>query len=59
LTTRRQAREILRRSRRIAGVLDGQSHDDEAVQGICELLAQEGDLVGELVEEIVARSFEP
>jgi hypothetical protein len=58
LTTRRQARDILRRSRRIAIVLNGQSQDEETVRSIGELLAQEGDLVGELVEEIVARSFQ-
>ena len=39
-------------------MLNGQCHDEETVQSICELLAQEGDLVGELVEEIVARSFQ-
>ena len=58
LTTRREAREIARRSRRIASTLDGQSHDEEAVRAIYQLLAQEGDLIGELVEEIAARSFQ-
>jgi hypothetical protein len=58
LTTRREAREILRRSRRIASALNGQSHDEEAVRAIYQLLAQEGDLTGEFVEEIVARSFQ-
>jgi hypothetical protein len=48
----------MRRSRRIAGAINGHSHDEEAVWTICQLLAQEGDLVGELVEEIVARSFQ-
>jgi hypothetical protein len=56
--TRREAREILHRSRRIAGALNGQSQDAEAVRAIYRLLAQEGDLVGEFVEEIVAHSFE-
>jgi hypothetical protein len=56
LTTRREAQEILRRSQRIANVLDGQSHDEKTVQAIYQLLSQEGDLVGELVEEIVVRS---
>jgi hypothetical protein len=58
LTTRREAREILRRSRRIASALDGQCHDEEAVRAIYQLLAREGDLIGELVEEIAARSFQ-
>jgi hypothetical protein len=47
----------LRRSRRIASALNGHSDNDEAVRAIYELLAQEGDLVGEFVEAIVARSF--
>jgi hypothetical protein len=58
IATRRGEREIFRRSRRIAGFLNGQSHDEEIVRSICELLAQEGDLVGRLVEEIAARSFQ-
>jgi hypothetical protein len=58
LTTRREAREILRRSRRIAIALNGQSPDEEAVRAIYQLLAQEGNLIGEFVEEIVARSFQ-
>ena len=58
LTTRREAREILRRSRRIASALNGQSQDEEAVRAIYQLLAQEGDLIGEFVEEIVTRSFQ-
>ena len=57
LATRREAQEILRRSRRIASALNGHSDDEEAVRAIYEVLAQEGDLVGEFVEEIVARSF--
>ena len=59
LTTRREAQEILRRSRRIASALNGQSQDEEAIRAIYEFLAQEGDLIGEFVEEIVARSFQP
>ena len=58
LTTRREAQEILRRSERIASALDGRSHYEETVRAIYQLLSQEGDLVGELVEEIVARSSE-
>jgi hypothetical protein len=58
LTTRREALEILRRSRRIASALNGQSQDGDAVQAIYQFLAQEGDLIGEFVEEIVARSFQ-
>jgi len=58
LTTRREAREILRRSRCIASALNGQSDDEEAVRAIYQLLAQEGDLIGEFVEEIVAQSFQ-
>jgi hypothetical protein len=58
LTTRREAREILRRSRRIASALNGQSHEEETVRAIYQLLAQDGDLIGEFVEEIVARSFQ-
>jgi hypothetical protein len=57
LTTPREARQILRRSRRIASALNGQSHDEETVQAVYRLLAQDGDLIGEFVEEIVARSF--
>jgi len=56
LTTRREAREILRRSRRIASALNGQSQDEEAIRAIYQFLAQEGDLIGEFVEEIVAQS---
>jgi len=58
LTTRREAREILRRSQRIASALDGRAQDEETVRAIYQLLAQEGDLIGEFVEEIVARSFQ-
>jgi len=58
LTTRREAREILRRSRRIASALNGQSQDEEAIRAIYEFLAQEGDLIGEFVEQIVTRSFQ-
>jgi hypothetical protein len=58
LTTRREAREILRRSQRIASALNGQSQDEETVRAIYQLLAQEGDLIGEFVEEIVAHSFQ-
>jgi len=58
LTTRREARDILRRSQRIASALNGHSQDEEAVGAIYQLLAQEGDLIGEFVEEIVARSFQ-
>jgi len=58
LTTRREARDILRRSQRIASALNDHSQDEEAVRAICQLLAQEGDLIGEFVEEIVARSFQ-
>ena len=57
LTTRREAQEILRRSRRIASALNGHSDNDEAVRAIYQLLAQEGDLVGEFLEAVVARSF--
>jgi hypothetical protein len=56
LTTRREAREILRRSRRIASALNGQSQDEEAIQAIYQFLAQEGDLIGEFVEEIMVQS---
>lgn len=59
LLSRRRAQELRRRSRRIAATLNGQSLDQEAVRDICELLAQEGDLVGDLMEEIVSRSFRP
>ncbi len=59
LLTRRRAQELRRRSRRIAAALSGQSLDQETVRYICELLAQEGDLVGDLMEEIVSRSFRP
>jgi hypothetical protein len=58
LMTRREAREILHRSRRIASALTGQSQDAEAVRAIYRLLAQEGDLIGEFAEEIAAGSFE-
>jgi hypothetical protein len=58
LTTRREAREILRRSQRIASALNGQSQDEETVRAIYQLLAQEGDLIGEFLEEIVTRSFQ-
>jgi len=58
LTTRREARDILRRSQRIASALNDHSQDEEAVRAICQLLAQEGDLIGEFVEEIAARSFQ-
>jgi hypothetical protein len=58
LTTRREAREILRRSQRIASALNGHSQDKEAIRAIYQLLAQEGDLIGKFVEEIVARSFQ-
>jgi hypothetical protein len=58
LTTRRESREILRRSRRIASAINGHSQEEEVVQAIYLLLAQEGVLVGELAEEIVARAFQ-
>jgi hypothetical protein len=56
LTTRREAREILRRSRCIASALKGQADDEETVRAIYQLLAQEGDLIGEFVEKIMAQS---
>jgi hypothetical protein len=59
LVTRRRAQELRRRSRRMAASLNGQSRDRQTVQDICELLAQEGDLVGDLMEEIICRSSRP
>ena len=56
--TQREARETLHRSRRIASALNGQSQNDEALRAIYELLAQEGTLIGEFVEQIVTRSFQ-
>ena len=58
LTTRRESREILRRSRRIASAINGHSQEEEVVQAVYLLLSQEGALVGELAEEIVARAFQ-
>jgi hypothetical protein len=58
LTTRRESREILQRSRRIASAINGHSKEEEVVQAVYLLLAQEGVLVGELAEEIVARAFQ-
>ena len=58
LTTRREARDILRRSQRIASAINGHSQDEEVIRAIYQLLAQEGNLIGEFVEEIVARSFQ-
>jgi len=58
LTTRRESRAILQRSRRIASAINGHSREDEVVQGVYLLLSQEGVLVGELVEEIVTRAFQ-
>jgi len=58
LTTRRESREILRRSRRIASAINGHSQEEQVVQAVYLLLSQEGVLVGELAEEIVARSFQ-
>ena len=58
LTTRREARDILRRSQRIASALNGHSPNEEAIRAIYQLLAEEGDLIGEFVEEILVRSFQ-
>lgn len=57
LTARRESRETLRRSRRIASAINGRSREEEVVQAVYLLLSQEGTLVGELAEEIVARAF--
>jgi hypothetical protein len=58
LTTRRESREILRRSRRIASAINGHCKEEEVVQAVYLLLSQEGVLVGELAEEIVGRAFQ-
>jgi hypothetical protein len=58
LTTRRESREILRRSRRVASAINGHSREEQVVQAVYLLLSQEGALVGEFVEEIAARAFQ-
>ncbi len=50
-----EAQRIFRRGLRIATLLNSGPPDDDALEFICDALAQEGGLVQELVEELLLR----
>ena len=50
-----EVRRILRRGRRLAGLLNDGRPDEAILEYVCDALAQESGLVQELVEDLVSR----